>query len=420
MSMSNENKLIPKLRFPEFKKAGEWEMKRLGEVIHKNDKRNKENFAFPVQSISNKFGFIDQEEYFDDRILASNDKSNYYIIEKGYFAYNPSRINVGSLAYKNDDKVSIISPLYISFFAEKKLIEDLFLFYWFGSKEFIKQMNIFITSGVRNTLGFENLIKIQIPVPSLSEQQKIAACLSSLDEFIAAERQKLELLKAHKKGLLQNLFPQEDETVPKLRFPEFKKDGEWEVKRLGEVAIELVEKTKGRKFKLLSITAGQGLVSQIEKFGREIAGNSYSNYIVVKKNDFAYNKSSTKIFPQGEIGIVKEEEDCAVPNSIFICFRFHYDIIIPNFAKFLFDKNHHGTYLENIISVGARTHGALQVNKKDLFDVPIPFPSLPEQQKIAACLSSLDDLIAAQTQKIELLQQHKKGLLQGLFPNVEE
>jgi type I restriction enzyme S subunit len=208
--------------------------------------------------------------------------------------------------------------------------------------------------------------------------------------------------------------------VPKLRFPEFQNSGEWQVKRLGELCVEIKEKTNGRKFKLLSISSGQGLISQIEKFGKEIAGNSYSNYTVIRKNDFAYNKSSTKSYPEGEIALMEEEEDCAVPNSIFTCFRFKQNLIIPYFAKYLFVKNHHGRYLRTLISIGARAHGALQISTKDLFSVPIPFPCLPEQQKIASCLSSLDDLINAQRQKIELLKQHKKGLLQGLFPNVNE
>lgn len=208
--------------------------------------------------------------------------------------------------------------------------------------------------------------------------------------------------------------------LPRLRFPEFQNDGKWEVKRLGELCVEIKEKTNGRKFKLLSISSGQGLISQIEKFGKEIAGNSYSNYTVIRKNDFAYNKSSTKSYPEGEIALMEEEEDCAVPNSIFTCFRFKQNLIIPYFAKYLFVKNHHGRYLRTLIAIGARAHGALQISTRDLFSVPIPFPSLPEQQKIASCLSSLDELIEAESQKLELYQQHKKGLLQNLFPQEGE
>jgi type I restriction enzyme S subunit len=211
----------------------------------------------------------------------------------------------------------------------------------------------------------------------------------------------------------------EKKLIPELRFPEFEKDGEWEISPLGNLSSPINEKTKGRKFTLMSITAGYGLVTQIEKFGREIAGKSYNNYYVLKKYDFAYNKSSTKLFPQGEIAILEDIEEGAVPNSIFTCFRFDTNKIFPLFAKYLFVNNIHGLWLRKYISVGARAHGALQVNNKDLFAVPISFTSLSEQQKIATCLSSLDELIAAHKDKLQALKDHKKGLMQNLFPSSE-
>jgi type I restriction enzyme S subunit len=180
----------------------------------------------------------------------------------------------------------------------------------------------------------------------------------------------------------------EKKLVPKLRFPEFINNGNWEILPLGKISNEINEKTKGRKFKLMSITSGVGLVSQIEKFGKEIAGNSYDNYFVMSKGDFAYNKSSTKLYPEGEIALLEKEESGAVPNSIFTCFRFDNNKINPKFAKYPFINNIHGRWLKKFIAVGARANGALQVNSKDLFSIPFAFTSLNEQQKIAACLSS--------------------------------
>ncbi|MGI6409968.1 MAG: restriction endonuclease subunit S [Bacteroidales bacterium] len=225
--MSKE-KLIPEFRFPEFKDSGEWDVKTLGEVLIKNSKKNKNQKYSQVESVSNKFGFIKQDEYFKNRRVASKDTSNYYVIKKGYFAYNPSRIDVGSLAYKHNDEISIISPLYVSFKANNELINDYFLLSFFNSVTFTKQM--IFEGGVRNTLNYDNLIQSKIPIPTIQEQQRIASCLSSLDEVIEAHSKKLELLKDHKKGLMQNLFPQDGETVPKVRFPEFEEDGEWELK----------------------------------------------------------------------------------------------------------------------------------------------------------------------------------------------
>ncbi|MBO9616010.1 MAG: restriction endonuclease subunit S [Dyadobacter sp.] len=211
-----------------------------------------------------------------------------------------------------------------------------------------------------------------------------------------------------------------DKLLPELRFPEFRSNGEWDIEPLGILSKEITEKTKGRKFKLMSITSGIGLVSQIEKFGREIAGDSYNNYYVIHAGDFAYNRSSTKLYPEGEVAMFEDEEVGAVPNSIFTCFRFDRSKVYPKLAKYQFTNNLHGKWLKKFISVGARANGALQVNVKDLFSTPFPFPKLPEQQKIASCLSSLDEVIAAHNQKLEALKEHKKGLMQNLFPQEGE
>jgi type I restriction enzyme S subunit len=188
--------------------------------------------------------------------------------------------------------------------------------------------------------------------------------------------------------------------IPELRFPDFLNAGEWQIEVLQNLSQVIVEKTKGRKYKLMSITSGVGLVSQLEKFGREIAGNSYKNYYVIRNGDFAYNKSSTKLYSEGEIALFQNDEIGAVPNSIFTCFRFDQRKVYPTFAKYPFVNNIHGNWLRNFISVGARANGALQVNNKDLFLLPFPFPNLQEQQKIASCLSSLNEVIAAHSQKL--------------------
>ncbi|MCS6820942.1 MAG: restriction endonuclease subunit S [Microscillaceae bacterium] len=214
--------------------------------------------------------------------------------------------------------------------------------------------------------------------------------------------------------------PNNPKLIPRLRFPEFQQDGEWVEKRLGEIAELIKEKVGNKKLLTLSVTSGIGLVSQIEKFGRDISGSQYKNYYVVQRFDFAYNKSSTKSFPEGFIAMVKDFDIACVPNSIFICFRPNCLIIYPLFLNYIFENNHHGKHLRNYIEVGARAHGALNVDTEILFSIPIKIPSLAEQQKIAACLSSLDELIEAETQKLELWQTHKKGLLQQLFPQEGE
>lgn len=184
----------------------DWEEKKLGEVLVKNSKKNKNQEFKLVQSVSNKRGFVNQDEYFEDRIIASKDLSNYYVIQKGDFAYNPSRIDVGSLAYKFDDNISVISPLYISFKANRDFLVDSFLLEWFNSQQFTKQMNSSFEGSVRNTLSYESLRKMGITIPSIPEQTKIANFLSAIDDKIKVVEMQIEKMEVWKKGLLQQMF----------------------------------------------------------------------------------------------------------------------------------------------------------------------------------------------------------------------
>ena len=208
--------------------------------------------------------------------------------------------------------------------------------------------------------------------------------------------------------------------APRLRFPEFRDAGEWHSQPLGELAFIIKEKAGDRKCVLMSIKAGVGLIPQIDKFGKEIAGQQYKNYIILHKNDFAYNKSSTKEYPEGFIAMYAGSEIAAVPNSIFTCFRIKVDNISHQYLNYLFSCNFHGKYLRRYVTVGARAHGALAIDDADLLSLPIPYPmansSFHEQQRIADCLSSLDARIAAETDKLDALKAHKKGLLKQLFP----
>lgn len=204
--------------------------------------------------------------------------------------------------------------------------------------------------------------------------------------------------------------------IPKLRLCQFKDKPEWDICKFGRLIVPVEERAGSNKYTLMSVTSGAGLVSQVEKFGREIAGSAYKNYYVIKKNDFAYNKSATKLFPEGYISMLTEYEEAALPNSIFTCFRIVDKECDPRFFDQLFHNNYHGTWLRKYIEVGARAHGSLSVDTKHLWNMPVALPKLEEQQKIADCLSSLDDLIAAEDKKLSALKDHKKGLMQKLFP----
>lgn len=212
--------------------------------------------------------------------------------------------------------------------------------------------------------------------------------------------------------------------TPHLRFPEFSQAGEWEELKLGDYSTLITIRAGSASYIPLSIVTGEGLISQQEKFGRVIAGEQLKNYFVIERNDFAYNKSSTKDYPEGFLTMYTGDLPGCVPNSIFTCFRVDSSELVPIYLNYLFEKNHHGRALQKFVEVGARANGALNINNSDLLSIGIPRPagsqSLPEQQKIAECLSSLDALIAAHNRKVEALKTYKRGLMQQLFPQAGE
>ena len=256
-------------------------------------------------------------------------------------------------------------------------------------------------------------LKIRVSVPALPEQQKIASCLTEMDYLISSQEQKVEALKEKKKGLMQQLFPQNDETTPRLRFPGF--EGEWEEKKLGEVCNRIIDKVGNRKLEPISISAGIGVISQKQRFGKNISGLQYKNYIHIFKGDYCYNKGNSKRFPQGCVYELKDFEEAAAPNA-FISFRFK-DTVCSHFFNGYFDNNTHGIQLAQYITSGARSDGLLNLSAEDFFKIKFFVPTtIEEQQKIASFISELDNLIAAESDKLENLKNYKKGLMQQLFP----
>jgi len=410
--------VVPRLRFPEFRDAGPWEYRKLERHLEPyNERVPASGCNLPIYT-SSRDGLISQKDYFDGRELIN--EGEYGVVPPGYFVYRHMSDDATFKFNLNNTGGSIAVSKEYPVFTTHAVV-DLFLLFLLNEGEHFKRFAATQRKGgTRTRLYFATLCSCSLPMPSIPEQQKIADCLSSLDELIELEAKKLEALQAHKKGLMQQLFPREGETTPRLRFPEFRDAGPWEVKRLGEIVEIINERAGDKKCTLLSVTAGIGLVSQVEKFGREIAGKQRRNYFILRKNDFAYNKSATKDYPEGYIGLYEGDEIAAVPNSIFVCFRPAQEKVVPRYLRFLFEINVHGRWMRRFITVGARAHGSLNIDNHNLLHIPIPLPatavSIPEQQKIADCLSSLDELIELQAKQLEALQTHKKGLMQQLFP----
>lgn len=185
----------------------DWEEKKLGDLTFKVDKKNKENIKYPVYSINNKEGFLPQSDQFEG--MDSNDRgydtSIYKVIESNTFAYNPARINVGSIGFSGELSKIIISSLYVCF-KTIDLLEDGYLLHFLNTKDFNKSVFEFQEGGVRSYLFYESFSKIKIPLPSNKEQTKIANFLSAIDDKINHCQAQIARTEIWKKGLLQQMF----------------------------------------------------------------------------------------------------------------------------------------------------------------------------------------------------------------------
>jgi len=392
MSKKSKKPLVPKLRFPEFRDAGEWEVDDLGSLFE--NRRETGFLTLSLMSLTDQDGIIPQKDT-KKKNNSNPDKSKYLRICPGDIAYNTMRMWQGRCAYV--DVEGIVSPAY-TICKPNKDVNGLFFSYYFKTFNMIKKFRANSQGLVNDTLSlkYDAFSKIFISYPSFSEQQKIADCLTSLDELIAAEVDKLEAYKSHKKGLLQKLFPAEGKTVPEWRFPEFRDTGEWAEKKLS---------------KLL----------KYERPDKFIVSNT--NYIDKGVPVLTANKSFILGYTNEKHGIYKDTpviifDDFTVDNK-YVDFPFK---VKSSAIKILKQKDSSNLKfifeLIGTIKFAPKEHKRYYISVYQNQIVRVPLSN--EQQKIANCLTSLDELIAAQTKKIEELKKYKKGLMQGLFPSPDE
>ena len=425
--MATENKkYIPALRYPAFQNDGEWKEYPLGQIFSRITKRNSVNNQ-NVLTISAQYGLISQYDYFNKNVAAI-DVSNYYHISKYDFAYNKSKSQgypYGAIKPLKLYKDGVVSPLYICFrIKDDRSFVNTFFEYYFESGLIHKEIDKISQEGARNH-GLLNIStkdffdKIILYIPSFLEQKKVADCLSSLDKYIDATKRKLELLKEHKKGLMQRLFPAKDKTLPELRFPEFQNDGEWRRCTMNEIFSRITRKNTINNQNVLTISAQYGLISQYEYFNKNVAAADVSNYYLIDRHDFAYNKSRSLGYPYGAIKPLKMY-DQGVVSPLYICFRIKDDVQCSNtFFEYYFESELIHKEIQNMAQEGARNHGLLNISTEDFFNkIQLYIPSFVEQKKIADCLSSLEDIIMFYEDVVLELELHRKGLMQQLFPKL--
>lgn len=407
--------LLPALRFPAFKDAGKWERKTLGKHIKQYTEKVSSRTKWAVYS-STREGLKKQTDYYDGRILAN--EGEYGVVPDGYFVYrHMSDDNTFKFNINNSGQKIVVSKEYPVFRAVTMSSEFLRNLLNEG-REFknfaIRQKK----GGTRTRLYFKTLRNFEPLMPSLDEQEKIADCLVSIDDLVTAQTRKLDAIRAYKKGMMQQLFPAEDETTPKLRFPVFREAGEWESKLLSELLREA--KHRNRKLEygrqdVLSVSGEYGCVNQIEFKGRSYAGASVKDYHVVEKGDIVYTKSPLKNNP---FGIIKENKGrTGIVSTLYAVYRVTGLAHAAYLDQYFTREFHVNSYLQPIVNKGAKND--MKVNNADVLSGKICVPKIEEQQKIADFLLSIDRLIKDQIQIVEGLKAHKKGLTQQLFPAVD-
>lgn len=413
--------VVPALRFPEFHGSKGWNLRPLSDYL--TEYRQKSDGMSKVHSVSLSKGIVNQIEYLG-RSFSADDTSHYKLVKPYDVVYTKSP--TGDFPYgivkQNFNLYNVIvSPLYGVFTPNNRYIGYIIHSIFESAIRLNNYLSTLVQKGAKNTIQISNdtFISKEVLLPDNDdEQQKIADCLSSIDALIKATENKIDELKAHKKGLMQQLFPAEGKSVPALRFPEFQNAGEWTKISLGELTYKVSKKNKaGKLYPIYSINNKQGFIRQEEQFtgvDSNDRGYDLSLYSIVGSKTFAYNPARINVGSIGYSGDLKN----VIISSLYVCFKTS-ETVNDEFLLKYFETESFKKAVLNSVEGGIRSYLFYDNFAKINLYLP-PNYDTTEQQKIADCLSSVDNLIIAQTNRLEALRNHKKGLMQQLFPNIDE
>lgn len=416
--MNKEREIVPKLRFPEFKNSGFLACDFLGNlsiVLRGGSPRPIDEFLTTDNDSLNwlKIGDVNKE---DKYITQTSEKIKKQGLEKTRVVSPGDLIMSNSMSFGRPYILKIKTCIHDGWIAITEInnkVNKEYLYYYILSD--ISQ-NYFLQSaagsGVKN-LNAEIIKKLLVNYSvNHAEQQKIADCLSSIDELIDAESRKLEKLKKYKKGLIQKLFPAEGETLPEWRFPEFQGGSKWKYKEIGRLGEVITGKTPSTA----DLSLWDGDIQFVTP--TDITENKYQYHTqrtVVRTSKMTVLPKHTIMFTCiasiGKIAlsvhpcITNQQINSVIPKPCYNNEFIYYSLLQKTF----------------LIKAGFANSTLPIINKTDFSKIQIPIiGNGDEQQKIADCLSGIDSLITSQIDKIEMLKTHKKGLMQGLFPSLEE
>lgn len=407
MRMSKKKEIVPKFRFPEFQRDGIDFVH--GNKLFKSITNKNHNSDLPILAITQDQGAVPRDQIEYNVTVTDKSLSNYKVVEVGDFIIS-LRSFQGGIEYSRFK--GICSPAYIILRKREENISELYYKYFFKTWRYIQSLNRNL-EGIRDgkMISYSQFSSVKVPYPrSFKEQQKIADCLSSIDELIDAESRKLKALEKYKKGLMQKLFPAEGKTLPEWKFPKFQGCGEWKSKSIGKACKMFSGGTPD--------TSKKEFYGGTIPFIRSAEINKSSTELFITEEGF--KNSSAKMVKIGDIlialygansGEVALSKIDGAINQAILCLRHETNNV------FVY---HYFTHMKNWIISKYIQGGQGNLSGQIIKSVNLYFPKAEEQQKIADFLSEIDTMITGQSNKVEQLKAHKKGLMQGLFPSFEE
>ena len=432
MSGNEKRPLVPRLRFPEFREA--WASSPMSELysFKCNNSLSRDKLNYAGGSFRN-IHYGDIHTKFALHFRADTEPVPYINDGESHSAVRPENYSIAGdvvFADASEDMKDIGKAIEIIDTGDLPLVSGLHTIHArpkLGAFALGFGAYLFSSEGIRTQIQHEaqgakvlglsasRLANVQLYYPSqLNEQQKIVDCLSSLDDLITLESKKLNALKLHKKGLMQRLFPTEGKTVPRLRFPGFQREA-WNEVTLGDLGTFTGGGTPSTQRK--DYWSGKNpWVSSSDISDESIFYINITRYV----SDEAITNSATKVVPENSVLIVSRVGIGKIAvTKVPLCTSQDFTNLTPTYDDPLFLA----LYLKTLVNVFLSMNQGMAIKgftKNDISNLAISIPSIPEQRRIAECLSSLDDLITAETQKLIVLKAHKKGLMQQLFPVLED
>lgn len=415
MAENKTGQCIPQLRFPEFKNDGEWEVYPMEDLfeIKNGYTPSKSNTEFWKGGSIPWFRMEDIR--INGHILSDSIQHITPKAIKGTGLFPAYSIIVATTATIGEHALITVDSLAnqrFTFLTKRKSQDDkidmmYFHQYMFVIDEWCKRNT---NSGGLLSVNMPAFRRLNIPLPPLQEQKTIASCLSSLDECISTSKEKLEHLRAQKKGLMQKLFPMPGKTLPEYRFPEFKNDKDWTVSTLGTVTKVVNRRNKSnRVLPIYSINNKRGFVLQSEQFDgvdSNDRGYDISAYKIVTSSLFAYNPARINVGSWGYSNRIKE----GLISSLYVCFKCT-DELADDFLKCFMESFSFQRAVDNNVEGGIRSY----LFYENFSRIKITLPSLLEQKKVASSIISVNSIIDLYSERVEELERYKKALMQRLF-----